>query len=628
VIAIIFLRLWYLEVLSGDRYLAEAQNNQVREFRVQAPRGRITDRDGAVLVDNRTALELQVKETELPETAQARTHLFQRLGEVAGMAPERIRKEVRRQTRLSPASPVSLKRDVPVELVYFLRENQMRFPGVSIERVYVRRYPMGATAAHLLGYVREVNEDQLEDPRYETLEPGDTIGQDGVEYAYDSLLRGVNGATRVKVDATGTPTGQPLTEREPAEGNDLVLTIDDKVQQAGEAAVSRYGLPAAFVAMRVDNGEVLGLGSTPTYDPAVLARPTVPQSVYEQIFGDPDDPESTLAAPAVNRAIAGAYPTGSTFKPITALAALDSGNLSTGEIINDDGAYEVGSQVFRNAGDAVFGPLALRQALQVSSDVFFYTLGARMNVEDGEGGPLQVWAKRLGIGEATGIDVPGERAGLLPTPEWRNELYELAQEPDSPAGEQVVPDDVYEYGAADRPWSVGDNINLAVGQGDLQADPLQMAVAYATIANGGSVVRPHVGLRVEDPAGRVIQEIEPAPRHEVEVDTEWRQTILEGLRDAAMSPGGTSYNVFGGFPVEIAGKTGTAERGLGRADQSWYVALAPYDDPKYVVAVTIEGGGFGADAAAPATSEILTELLDVKPAKIDEVSTGEAAVYE
>jgi penicillin-binding protein 2 len=246
-----------------------------------------------------------------------------------------------------------------------------------------------------------------------------------------------------------------------------------------------------------------------------------------------------------------------------------------------------------------------------------------MNEESPDGGSLQSWGQQLGIGTPTGIDLLGEAPGRLPTPGYRNQKFEQNTSPDSPCGTEVC---IEEGEVTDRPWAIGDNIQLAIGQGDLQADPLQMAVAYAAIANGGSVVRPHVGLRVEDPSGRAIQEIEPAPRRQLELQPDWQRTIMEGLNDAAMEPGGTSYAVFGGFPVDIAGKTGTAER-PGQADQSWYVALAPYPDPQYVVAVTIERGGFGVDAAAPATSEILTELLNIKPQKIEDVS-GESAVLE
>ena len=615
--AIVFLRLWYLEVLSGDKYLAEAQNNQVREFTVQAPRGEITDREGELLVDNRTALELQVKTTELPRTKERRNLLFRRLSQAVGMSPEQIRKQIRVQTKELPSSPVTLKRDVPFELVYFLRENQERFPGVSVERVYVRAYPRGTLAAHLLGYVREVDEEELKDPRYASLNPADQVGKEGVEYTYDDLLRGINGATRVQVDASGRPTGGQLSLREAQSGNNLALTLDTDVQEVGEQALSSIGHPGGFAAMNVNNGEVLAMGSNPTFDPSIFAKPVVPQSLYEQLTSD------ATSAPITNRAIQGLYPTGSTFKPITAIAALSTGEFTPETVINDPGEFEIGGITFKNAGDAAFGPIQLRQALQFSSDVFFYNLGADLNEEDADGGPLQSWAKQLGIGSPTGIDLLGEGAGLLPTPGWRNENYERNTSPDSPGGEEVV---VEEGELTDRPWAVGDNVNLAVGQGDLQADPLQMAVAYATIGNGGSVVRPHLGLRVEDPAGRTIQEIDPAPRRQVQIEPAWRQAIMEGLHDAAMSAGGTSYPVFGGFPVEIAGKTGTAERPP-HGDQSWYVALAPYPDPQYVVAVTVEEGGFGVDTAAPVTRQILTELLNVKESKIRDVS-GEAAIAE
>ncbi len=623
VFAIIFLRLWYLEVLSGDKYLAEAQNNQVREFTVQAPRGEIFDREGRPLVQNRTALELQVKTDELPRRIERRRRLFERVGGLIGMTPPQIRDAIRKQRRLVPGAPVTLRRDVPYDTVYYLRENQDKFPGVTVERVYVRRYPQSTLAAHLLGYVREISPEELKDPRYDSLEPGDQVGKEGVEYTYDSLLRGVNGATRVKVDAAGSPTGRRLEVREPRTGNDLELTIDSDVQAAGEAAIGRFGLPAGFVAMNVNNGQILGMGSAPTFDPSLFAEPTVTPATYRAVFGDPEDPASTLAAPAVNRAAQGVYPTGSTFKPITALAALDSGELGVNEIINDTGSYDPGDgNVLHNAGDAVNGPITLSDALRVSSDVFFYIMGARTNVNEGDGGAIQEWAKALGLGEPTGLDVGGEASGKVPTPEERNAAYKANTDPDSPSGEQV---DITKGELTDREWTVGDNINLAVGQGDLQANPLQMAVAYAAIANGGEVVRPHVGLRVDDPQGRAIQEIEPPPRRQVDIDPVWQRTIMEGLRDAAMTPGGTSFKVFGGYPVEIAGKTGTAETSSG-VDQSWYIALAPYDDPKYVVAVTIERGGFGADAAAPAASEILNELLRVNAAKIDQVSSGIAAV--
>jgi len=597
----IFFRLWYLEVLSGDRYLAEANNNQVREVTVQAPRGEIVDRNGKTLVNNRTALALQVRTNELPGPQGARDEVLARLAEVSGMTVEGIEKQIRQQTKESPASPVTLRRDVPYDLVYYLRENQGKFPGVSVDRVYVRSYPQGTLAAHLFGYVREVNAEQLEQPEYRSLVPGDEVGQAGVEYEYDELLRGINGTTRVQVDASGSPTGGRLSAQEPRTGNNLRMTIDAGLQQTAETAVSRFGLPGGFVAMDVDTGEVLALGSVPTFDPSVFARPVIPQAVADSIFEGADGTE----APIFNRATQGGYPTGSTFKLITAIGALEEGLITPDEIVNDGGSLKVGGVEFKNAGDAVHGAINLRAALQVSSDVYFYLIG----LEDGaEGEAIQKWAGELGMGKLSGIDLPAEAEGLVPTPEWRNELYR--------------------DGLTDRPWSVGDNINLSVGQGDLQASPLQLAIAYAAVANGGKIVRPHVGMRVEDPAGRVIQEVDPPPRDQLDIKPSNAQAVLDGLHAAAMEPTGTSYPIFGGFPVDIAGKTGTAERGEGVEDQSWYAALAPYPDPEVVVVATIERGGFGADSAAPAVKEILTDYFDVKPGEIEQVSDPAATVYE
>jgi penicillin-binding protein 2 len=616
--AIIFLRLWYLEVLSGDKYLAQAQNNQVREFTVQAPRGKVVDRHGQVLVDNRTALELQVKAIDLPRSPARRARLFRRVGEVANLRPSQIRNKIRTEAKECAACPATLRRDVGYDIVYFIRENQRQFPGVSVERVYVRHYPQGTLAAHLLGYTGEVDSEQLEDPRYDSLQPGDQVGKDGIEDAYDSLLRGTDGVSRVQVDASGQPTGGRLAEREPVAGNDLVLTIDDTIQSTGENAVASTGLPGGFVAMNIHDGQLYGLGSSPSYDPSIFAKPRIPPATYKALTSE------DLGAPLFDRATNGFYPTGSTFKPITALAALDSGKLGLNETINDNGDFQLSpTQVLHNAGGAVNGPIDLRQALKVSSDVFFYTLGFRMDVDNGDGGPLQDWARALGLGQPTGLDVGGEGSGRVPTPEQRDEAYERNTAPSSPCGKDVC----LEKGeVTDRQWSVGDNVNLAVGQGDLQADPLQMAVAYAALANGGDIVRPHVGKQITDPDGRVIQEIDPAVRDHVDIDPAAQRTILDGLHGAAMEPGGTSYKVFGGYPVDIAGKTGTAETGIG-VDQSWYMALAPYDNPKYVVAVTIERGGFGADTAAPVAQQILNELLDVNQSKIEDVESA-GGIYE
>jgi penicillin-binding protein 2 len=597
--SIIFFRLWYLQVLSGDKYLKEANNNQVREITVRAPRGEVLDRNGNVLVDNRTSLDVQLLPTELPRRKYKRKQEFERLGHVIGMSPEQINKQIRKQTKELPANPVTLKQDVGNDIVYYLRENQDQYPGVSAERAYVRNYPQGTTAAQVLGYTREVTEQQLKEPRYQGLQPGDQVGQTGVEDTYDNVLRGANGLLKVQVDAAGQPTGHTLSEVQPKPGDNLMLTLDPKVQAAGQAAIDSFSTPGAFVAMNVHNGQILGLGSSPTYDPSVFTRPVIPQSTYDQIF-------SGSEAPYIDRATQSYYPTGSTFKPITAIAALESGVLTPTQTIVDGGSFTLGNQTFQNAGGGSYGALELPQALQVSSDVFFYNVGALLY--KGGGDAQQKWASDLGIGHPTGIDLPGEIAGLLPTPAYQNEQYKKAISPNSPGGTSVDP----AAGEADHPWTEGDNVNQAVGQGALQTDPLQMAVAYAAIANGGDVVRPHVGMEVQDSNGSVVQEIDPGSQRHVDIDPQYRAAILEGLHLAAQAPGGTSYPVFGNFPIPMAGKTGTAERPP-QGDQSWYMCVAPYPNPKIVVAATIEEGGFGVESAAPVAEHILAAYYNEHP---------------
>jgi penicillin-binding protein 2 len=578
--SIIFFRLWYLQVLSGDNYVAAARENRVREIKVQAPRGEIVDRHGQPLVRNRPSLSIKVTPDKLPQAKADREEVYRRLAKLLGLKPARLERRVERELKALPYSKPTIKQDVDPNLVAFVLERQEEFPGVEPEREFLREYPHGVVGAHLFGQVGEVSPKQLEDERFNGVEMGDRIGQAGIEFEYDRFLRGRNGAARVEVDALGNLT-DTLKRELPIQGKQLRLSLDLNVQRVAQQALAGGTGKGAFAVMNVQNGEVLALGSQPSFDPNIFTKP-ITKKQLDALSSD------ALGEPLLNRAIQAGYPTGSTFKLITATAALESGHITPATPLSDPGSLTVGGITFENAGGVAHGVLALPQALTVSSDVFFYQLGRDMNEE---GMPLQLWAHRLGIGRQTGIDLPGEQPGRLPTPRWRNSWFKKK--------------------LTERPWSVGDNINLSVGQGDLLADPLQMAVAYAAIANGGRVLRPRLGLRIEDAAGRVLQDLDAPTARRVKISEENRHAILEGLYGAANAPGGTSTPVFEGFPIPVAGKTGTAEHN-GKADQSWYVALAPYPNPKYVVAVTDEAGGFGADTAAPMARRILAELLDVK----------------
>jgi penicillin-binding protein 2 len=578
--AVIFFRLWYLQVLSGDSYVAAAKDNRVRAIKVQAPRGEIVDRHGVPLVENRHSFSIKLSPDKLPAARADRHEVYQRLGKLLGLRPARLQRRVERDLRLLPYSKPTVKQDVGKNYIAYILERQDQFPGVEPESEFLRRYPEGMVGAHIFGQVGEVNPEQLKDQRYAGVSMGDRIGQAGIEAEYDRFLRGEDGAARVEVDALGKLT-RTLNREQPRQGKQLRLSLDLNVQRVAQQALAGGTGKGAFAVMNVQNGEVLALGSQPSFDPNVFTKP-ISKKKLDALGSD------ELGKPLFDRAIQGGYPTGSTFKLITATAALESGLITPSTPLSDPGVLEVGGIKFENAGHVAHGVLSLVPALTVSSDVFFYQLGRDMNEK---GMPLQLWANRLGIGRTTGIDLPGESPGRLPTPHWRNTWFKKK--------------------LTDRPWSVGDNINLSVGQGDLLANPLQMAVAYSAIANGGRVMRPRLGLRIEDATGRALQQLDAPTARRIKISAETRNAIMEGLHGAASAPGGTSTPVFEGFPIPIAGKTGTAER-VGKPDQSWYVALAPYPNPRYVVAVTDEAGGFGADTAAPMTRRILAALFDVK----------------
>ena len=681
--AIIFFRLWFLQVLSGDEYVSQASQNKVRRLRVDAPRGKIVDRNGEDLVKTRPAAVVQIAPNDLPDSerdlaaeygsavsaaerarlaardrlrafdrevrrsrrkatkAQRRERrvlaraasqaeavrvppmpadaelrdLYRRLGKVIELKPRSIHRRVIQQIAQTPYAAVTVKTDIETPAANYLKERKSSFPGVKVETLYLRDYPEKELAAHIFGTLREISPEELKLKDYRGLEQGMRIGKDGVEETYDRFLRGEPGFRRQVVDALGRACDDPSCEArnvEPTQGQQLRLTLDLALQRTAQEALKRSisaapGASAgAFVALNPTNGEIFAIGSVPSFDANLFAKP-ISQEKYDELNSE------ATGRPLFNRAIGALYPTGSTFKLVTATAALESGLITPSTPIHDSGVYKLGPQEFRNARDAVFGTIALPRALQVSSDVFFYILGGQLN---GQGPVLQGWARKLGLGRRTGIDIPGEFKGLVPDRKWRDRGYERYSR--CVKRNKLTPQTyaaLLECGGIERHWSAGDNVNLAVGQGDLQATPLQMAVAYATLANGGTVGRPHVGQRIETAQGTPIVNIDAPARRKVKIREATRKAILEGLRRAAMEGDGTSAHIFGGFgngQYTVYGKTGTVER-PGQADQSWYVAYVPHSDPKrsIVVAVTVERGGFGADTAAPAACRIIAKHFNL-----------------
>jgi len=642
--AIIFFRLWYLQVLSGDQYLAQANSNRVRALPMPAPRGQIVDRRGRDIVRNNFAAVIEIDPSSLPQeardqasvwgqrageretrpkgtkgrpvpipgipTAQLRAR-YERLGRVLNEPADTIHRRVVRSLVLVPYSSARVKTDVPTSVLSYIRERPEEFPGVQVEQTYLRDYPAGSVAAQILGNVGEISPEQLEEERFRGVKQGTIVGQDGLERTYDKYLRGQNGIRRVQVDANGRPIpNDRLRDVRPVPGQRLRLSLDLKLERAAQAAIggplNPGRNPGAFVALDPRNGELLALGSHPTFDPSIFTK-ALTEARYKALIGEGGGP-----APLNNRAISGAYPSASTFKPITALAALDKDLISPEVTIVDAGCTQVAEIERCNAKEQAYGEVNLAKALQVSSDVYFYKLGLSTFFHGGS--LVQSWARKLGLDRATGVDLPGEYAGLIPDKAWRKEIN-AAERRCRKLKKISLGTDVYAAarlgcGRSDlRDYSEGDNASLATGQGDVQATPLQMAVAYAALQNGGKVVTPHLGLEIESPSGELVQRIERDPSRRARIDQADLDAVREGLRLAASTPDGTSGDVFsnwdhGRYP--LYGKTGTAER-KPKLDQSWYVAWVNDPERPIVVAVTVEEGGFGAAVAAPIACRMLAE---------------------
>jgi penicillin-binding protein 2 len=593
---VLVFRLWALQILSGDQYLNVAENNQLRTVRVQAPRGAILDREGRVLVRNVPGSSVQIWPADLPK--EGRYALLKRLSTLLHVpVPEMAREIAKRKN--DPLTPVTIKRGIHPDQVNYLAERQAEFPGVTVAETHLRNYPFRALAAQVLGYTGEASQDQLD--ANTALRSGDDVGQSGVEAAYDKFLRGRAGAAQLRVDSIGRPRSDIVPTEIADPGYAIRLTIEVELQRAAERAL-RYGIDlaltnhewyangGAIVALDPNDGQVLAMASHPTYKPSVFVGRTDRKKLAPLLL-----PKVAEAAnfPALNRVTMGVYPPGSTFKPVTALAAMEEHIASPYNSLPCTADYEAYDQIFNNWTTAFDRAMTLPEALETSCDTYFYELGLQFwELPPERGHPFQDWAFTFGFGEPTGIDIGGESAGLLPTPEWRKKTFTTE---------------------LDRSWKPGDSIQLAIGQKDMLVTPLQMARFYALIANGGKLVTPHLVADAEQPGQNGGQPIvkkrftPPEPRT-TDVDQAALAAVREGLWLATHGANGTSTGVFGSFPVDIAGKTGTAEKysaDVGRnLDQSWWCGYGPADDPEIVVCAVIENGGHGGSAAAPAALRV------------------------
>jgi penicillin-binding protein 2 len=598
VFAVLFLRLWSLELIQGRQLAHAAQAQTFRTVHFPTARGPIFDRAGRLLAGTTGTVAVSADPATLgtvdprgrwrpSPTGRARVR---HLARVAHVPARRLLGNIRRSVRRSPFAPAVVIGRPSTALASYLDERARDFRGFTVSVLPNRGYPRGSLGGEFLGLLGEVTSRELRADRYKGARLGQVVGQSGVEATYDHVLDGGLSSARVHVDARGRIVGPLRPEPQKPRARGLQLSISLHLQQAamhaiqdGIAAAHRAGHPdanaGAAVVMNPWNGEIYALASYPGFD---QRRAAFDRGYMSSLFRTP-------GSPLLDRATQGLYPTGSTFKPIVAEAALATGLITPWSTLPCTGSLTVGNIVFHNVEPAINASLNLEQALAISCDTWFYRLGTMFYARQAATGALdmQRWAHELGLGHTTGLDLPGEYGGVVPTPSWLRQTFRTP---------------------AQRIWYEGYSVNLSIGQGYLAVTPLQLAVAYSALANGGIVVRPHVARAILSAHGAVIRRFHFPPSRRLRLTDV--DAIRTGLYEAAHAADGTSTAIFGSFPVPVAGKTGTAQTPFG-SDHSWYASWAPAGAPRVVVVVLIEHGGFGVEAAAPAAREIYSAFFHV-----------------
>jgi penicillin-binding protein 2 len=587
-LSLLVLRAWSIQILHGPQYKTQATHQAFRTVDLNGPRGAIVDDKGRLLANTTGHVVVVADPGTLGSfdthgwhaSAEGLSALL-RLSQLAHVPVEKLVTRIERAVVRSPFAPAVVIPKPASGLQFYLDERPADYPGIKVTAIPSRAYPQGNFGSEFLGLLGEISPTQVGTKRYVRASAGELVGESGVEATYDSLLNPGFVSARVRVDSVGRIAG-PLEVPRGKSLPTLRLTIDARLQRAATAAVlhgiqlseaiGHHPTGGSAVVINPWTGGIYALASVPTYNQVAAANsPGYSAKLYT-------DPRHLL----VNRAIAGVYPTGSTFKPIIAEAALSAGIITPSTPLLCSGSFDLGGYVFHNVEAGVYESMSLPTALAQSCDTWFYRLGDRIYAADPskQGMLIQQWARKLGLGSTPPIDVTGAAPGLIPTPKWFLANMHF-------------------------PWTEGQTINLAIGQGALQVSPLQLAVAYSAIANGGTVVRPHVASAVV--RGAVTKALKFPPVRKLKLTDV--DAIREGLYMAAHV--GTSAAIFSTYPVPVAGKTGTAES-PGGDDHSWYASWAPAGHPEVVVVCMIEHGGFGAEAAAPCARDVYDAFFHLK----------------
>ncbi|EGF23878.1 penicillin-binding protein 2 [Fannyhessea vaginae] len=593
VIGALFMRLWNMQVILSSSYTEQAEKNRTRSISTHAARGRILDRNGAVLVGNRPSLVVLAEQSVLEDEAEL--HI---LAALIGIPKAVLRLKIEDSSQgLQRGRVIAV--DVSRRVVSFINAHPSLFDGVSIEARSQRSYPLGSLAGQVLGYTGVITSEQLkasqdnQDEGKITYEPGDVVGQSGIEASYENVLQGIKGEQVVFVDADGNIVNHSSSV-EAQSGSDVVLTLDADIQKAAEDSLSstikrlqEHGKPDCFggcaIAMDVTNGEIIAMASAPSFSPNVFVG---------GISSDDWDMLSSKSShnPLLNRGIGGQYPSASTIKPLSALAALNEGiatpqssYMCTGYWTGFGAAF--GQYCWLHTGH---GPMTLQTGITHSCDVVFYEVGKGFFYSSNKDG-LQQMFKKWGLGSKSQIDLPGELQGRIPDEAWKREYF------------ASYPDDA-------KAWQGGDNTNLAIGQGDLLVTPLQMLCVYAGIANRGSIPQPHLmkSIKSTSNSGSII-DYKCSTRISVDEKDEYMDLIQRGLYGVIYEESQAQASHFTNMKEKVAGKTGTAETSH-ETPTGWFIAYAPYDKPRYVVASVLENSGFGSDGAMYVVRDILGAL--------------------
>lgn len=581
IIVALVIRLVYLQIYEGKYFGKLADGNRIRIVSMAAPRGTIFDRHGLPLVNNRPAFSVEL----MPSLEPVSPEVVARLSKLLNISPDSINDKLKHHYGFDP---ITIKVDVNPEVVTIIEEQRDLYPGVFITTKPVRNYIYNTLGAHVLGYVSEISDTELAKKKEagdDSYHLGDIIGKFGLEKQYDKYLRGVSGGEQVEVDVTGRPV-QLLGMKNPINGDNLNLTIDYKLQEATEKALDEV-LPtvnahsAAVVVLNPQTGEVLAMASRPNYNPNLFAL-GISVKDWNAINTNP-------YYPLDNKVVTGEYPPGSTFKIITGAAALSEKVTTANEYIYDSGKHWLIPKT--NADGEALGNINFEQALAHSDNVYFYEMGNRLGIDR-----LAKWARKFGIGQKTGIDLPYEAVGNVASQEYKRKVF-------------------------NEDWYLAETFDAAIGQGFTLATPLQMAVVMSEVANGGTRYKPYLVQSITDPEGQVIEKFQPTVVSKLELDPDILHHIQEGLHK--VSTIGTASLYFKNFPIEIAGKTGTAENSHGR-DHGCFVAYAPFDKPTICIAVIVENAGYGASSAVPIGYKILSTYfgLDKKPSTKPSTTTS------